>query len=105
MIIVAAVSLAAVLSIGFAVNRVSLNKDISENKILSTLGYTKGLVLSVLDNRTIFSENNENISRIIESLPVPDYREYKLFSLQAEPLKEINIVYQFNDNYTGAVTV
>jgi len=92
-IIVAAVTLVAVLSVGFAVNRAYNNFD--ENKLLTRLGYTKELVSGIIGNKTAFSENNARIAKIIESLPVTAFRKYESFSLGDS--REINIV-EYPDN-------
>jgi beta-lactamase regulating signal transducer with metallopeptidase domain len=60
-VIVAAVALAAVLSVGFAVNRTFMI-DMGENKLLTKLGYTQELVTSLLNDRTTFSQDNKNIT-------------------------------------------
>ena len=72
----------------------------SENKLLTKLGYTRALLTDICDSRTTFSGGDEDIDNIVVLLPLPDYREYKSFSSQTEPTKEINIVYEINDNYT-----
>jgi beta-lactamase regulating signal transducer with metallopeptidase domain len=95
MITSTAVALVAVLSVGFAVNRVFIN-DVSENKLLTRLGYTKELVLSVPDNRAAFSEGNAYIAQLVTSLPLPAYRRYVSFSLEAG--QEISVVYEFDDD-------
>ena len=105
--IVAAVALAAMLSVGCGPRGTSViddsgtfaNYNMDENKLLTKLGYTQELVAGVLSNRTTFSQDNENITQIIESLPLPDYRKYNSFSLVSEPSKQINIAYEFDDHY------
>lgn len=60
-IIVAAVVLVTVLLAGFTMSKV-YNKDNSdENKLLTNLGYTKKLVSDVIDNRTSFGVNDEQM--------------------------------------------
>lgn len=49
---------------------------------------------------TIILQDNEHIKLIVESLPLQSYRKYKSLSLQTEPSREINIVYEFDDSYT-----
>jgi len=96
-IITLAVALVAVLSVGFAVNRASDN-SIDESKLLTKLGYSKEFVLNVIDHRTVFSEDNEHISQIIKSLPLQADRKYISFSLEDGQAKEINIVYEYDEN-------
>jgi beta-lactamase regulating signal transducer with metallopeptidase domain len=98
-IIAAAVALAAVLSVGFAVNRVSGNID--ENKLLTRLGYTKKSVSSIIDNRTAYLAGNEHIVSIVKTLPVQSDRRYDSFSMEND--REINIAYMYDyDNpYLG----
>ena len=94
------VLLVVILAVGVLGSAVACDVDTNEDKILKRLGYTRAFLDSMESAKTTFSEDNENIERILKSLPQPDYREYKSFSQQAEPLKEINIIYEINDNYT-----
>lgn len=103
-IITLAIALVVVLTVGFAMNRNSDNDDIVvENKLLTKLGYTKELVLSVLNNRTTFSDDNKQISQIVSSLPLQSERKYISFFLEEGQAKEINILFEFdwNNYYHG----
>lgn len=75
---------------------IACNKDSSENKLLTKLGYTKSLLTNIIDNRTTFSQDNERINQIIKSLPLQDEAEYKSFSLKDGQKKEINFAYEFD---------
>lgn len=92
--------LAVMLTVGILGGLIACNVDVSENRLLTKLGYTKTLVKDILDRKTTLSQDNENIEEIIESLPLQAYRRYESFSVQTEPSKEINIVYKFDDSYT-----
>ena len=99
MIIIAAAALVIVLSVGFSVNQAFVNDNMDGSRLLTKLGYTKELVMLVLDNRTTFSDDNEHINQIVTSLPLQSYRKYNSFYMQTEPSKEINVVYEFGRNY------
>ncbi|WP_312369313.1 hypothetical protein [Lachnoclostridium sp.] len=95
-IIIAAVVLVTVLLAGFTMSKVNNKDNRDENKLLTSLGYTKKLVSDVINNRTSFGVNSEQISQLVESLPLLAYQKYISFSL--EPDNEINIVYEFDYN-------
>lgn len=78
----------------------SCKAHIGENKLLTSLGYTKTFLRDIVDKRATFSRDDERISQIAGSLPLMSYRDYDSFSGQTEPQNEISIVYNFGDNYT-----
>ena len=92
--------LAVVLTVSVLSGSVACNVAFNENKLLTKLGYTKTLLTDILDNRTTFSQDNEQINQIVKSLPLQVYRKYNSFFVQTEPSKEISIVYEFDDSYT-----
>lgn len=93
------VLLAVILLIGTSGSLFACSADVKENKFLSNLGYTKTLVNDILEHKTEFSQDNEQIQQIVPALPLPSYRKYISFSLQTEPSKEIRIAYEFDDHY------
>ncbi|MFD0711756.1 M56 family metallopeptidase [Paenibacillus sp. GCM10027626] len=94
--------LAVMLTVGILGGLITSKVDISENKLLTKLGYTKTLLTDILDNRTTFSQDNEHINHIIKSLPLQDDSEYKSFSLEDGQTKEINYAYEFDGGSRNA---
>ena len=89
--------LAVILTVGIFGSFISCTVDRDENKLLTTLGYTEALVADILNNKT--TADNEQIGQIVKSLPLPSYRKYVSFALQTAPSKELDIIYEINDNY------
>ncbi len=87
--------LAVMLTVGISSGLIAYNNGVSENKLLTKLGYTKTLLTGILDNRTTFSQDNEHINQIIKSLPLQAESNYKPFSLEDGQAKEINLAYKF----------
>lgn len=96
LIVMLIIVIVSILVSGIFANNIYFSNN---NKLLTKLGYTKELITEVLDNKTIFSEDNKNIDKIVKSLPLQSYRSYISFSLQTEPSKEINIIYEIDDSY------
>ena len=79
-------------------------KRADENAMMTKLGYTNVVIEDILSNSTVFSHDNEQeIARITELLPLPIGRAYDSFSLQTDSINEISIVYTYDpDNvYAG----
>ena len=74
-----------------------------EHLILSKLGYTSELVEDILNQRTVFSQDNEAVGRITEALPVQADRALRSFSVLADQENEIRIEYAFDyhNSYQG----
>lgn len=87
--------LAVMLTVGILGGLIASKADVSENKLLTKLGYTKTLLTDILDNRTTFSQDNEHINHIVNSLPLQADSDSKPFSFEYGQTKEINLAYEF----------
>ncbi len=72
---------------------------IHENKLLTKLGFSIDMLINIFENKTEFSQNNDNISIITSILPSYLYRKYKSYNLQQGAENTINVIYSYDESF------